>query len=104
MRTFYRGLFFRYLSLFLFRAASFHLGARDIAFFVNEIEVSLFLLDTAFCYLFGATSFFLASGHLGARDIAFFVYEVEVTFLPLDPNLAYFLCHILFHLPPCYYF
>ena len=85
MRTFYRGLFFRYLSLFLFRAASFHLGARDIAFLVNEIEVSSFFLDTAFFYLLGAASFFLTPSHLCARDIAMLVDVVKITFLTFDP-------------------
>ena len=70
-------------SLFLL-AASFHLGARDVASLVKKIEVTLFPLDTALCYFLGVASLFGAPRHLGAGYIASLVNVVKVTLLPLD--------------------
>ena len=86
------------LSLFFLLSASFHFSARDITFLVNKIEISLFSLNAAFGYLFGAASFFLAPRHFSARDITLLVDIIEVTFLPLDSQLYQFLCHLLLHL------
>jgi hypothetical protein len=81
-------------------AASFHFGTRDIAFLVDKIQVSLFSLNAAFCYLLWAAAFFLAPRHLSTRDIAFLVYVIEVALLSFDAQLRYFLRHVLIHLLP----
>src|SRR4030042_5749846 len=52
---------FRLSSLLL--AASFHLGARNIAFLVHKIQVTFLPLDADFRYFFRAASLFLASCH-----------------------------------------
>ena len=84
------------LSFFLL-AASFHLGARDITFLIDEIEVPLFSLDAALGYLLGATAFFATSCHFCAGNISLFINVVEVTFLPFDAHFHQFLCHVLNH-------
>ena len=84
---------------FFLSAASFHLGAGDIALLIQEIKVTFFSFDTALCYLFRASSFRLASCHLSARNISVFVNIIEVTLLPLYSDPLYFFCHLLFHPP-----
>ena len=84
------------LSLLLFLSASYHLCARDITCFIDEVEIAFFSLETAFGYFLGLSPLVLAPCHFRAGNITLLVKIVEVSLFSFDSYFQYFLCHVLF--------
>ena len=79
-------------DLFLLGSAADHLGARDIALFIDEIKIPYFSLDTDFCNFIRSSTLFVATSHLGRGDIPLLVYEIKETLFFLDANFSNFFC------------
>ena len=82
-------------SLSSFLSAPLHLRAADIAFFVDEIKMSLLFLYTAIVYHLPAAAFFLAASHFGLVGAAIFADEIKEPLFSFDATFTKHLTHLI---------
>src|SRR3989338_5919634 len=79
---------------FFLSSASQHLGSRDVALFVNEVEISFHFLYAGLGDYLAAAALRFAPRHLRLYDVPLFIDVIKISFLALDADFRDFFRHL----------